>query len=117
MAHIYKFFFIVSFLIPCLLKAQPDLPPAGEVFVDTVVPRVDIFIDPDTLDWIYENVESYQEFHATFLFDNGNIINTLENIGFRLRGNTSRYSAKKSFKVSFNTFDPGRKWYGFKKSN
>ncbi len=96
---------------------QPDLPPPGEVFVDTLVPRIDITVDPDTLAWLYENVESNQEFHATFSFDNGHITETVENVGFRLRGNTSRFSAKKSFKVSFNTFDPGRQWHGLEKLN
>jgi hypothetical protein len=103
--------------LPLMLRSQPELPPAGVVFSDEVVPRIDICIDPGMLDWIYENVESYQEFHATFQFDNGQITETIENIGFRLRGNTSRYSAKKSFKVSFNTFEPGRKWYGLEKLN
>ncbi|MFQ5448965.1 MAG: CotH kinase family protein, partial [Saprospiraceae bacterium] len=42
---------------------------------------------------------------------------TVENVGFRLRGNTSRNAAKKSFKVSFNTYVPGRKWKGLEKLN
>jgi len=79
---------------------QPTFLEDGEVFTGDVVPRIDIYIDPDTLDWIYENVESYQEFHAVFIFNNTNIIDTIENVGFRLRGNTSRYSGKKSFKIS-----------------
>ncbi len=109
--------------ISCLLfffnpaSGQPIFPENGEIFRDDVVPRVDIFINPDTLDWIYENVLSNQEFHALFIFNNGTINDTVDNVGFRLRGNTSRYSAKKSFKVSFNTFEPGRKWYGLEKIN
>ena len=109
----------ISFIIllPFFSFSQPNFPDPGEVFFDEIVPRVDIFIDPDTLDWIYDNVESFQEFHAVFIFDNGNILDTIDNVGFRLRGNTSRYSAKKSFKISFNTFEPGRKWYGLEKLN
>jgi len=38
-------------------------------------------------------------------------------VGFRLRGNTSRYSKKKSFRVSFNTFTAGGKYYGVEKLN
>ena len=46
------------------------------------------------------------------------IINeTVDSIGFRLRGNTSREAAKKSFKVSFNTFVSGREFYGVDKLN
>ncbi|MEZ4908606.1 MAG: CotH kinase family protein [Saprospiraceae bacterium] len=59
---------------------------------------------------------SDDEYPATFIYDNGNIKDTIYNVGFRLRGNTSRYSAK-SFKVSFNTFESGRKYYGVEKLN
>lgn len=97
--------------------AQHLNPPAGKLFCDTLVPRIDIFIHPDTLQWLYENVESNQEFHALFIFSDGSDTDTLGDIGFRLRGNTSRYSAKKSFKVSFNTFVPGRKFEGVEKIN
>lgn len=117
MKLLVKSILIIALLTPVLLKAQPDLPPEGEAFNDSIVPRIDIFIDPDTLLWIYENVESNVEFHSTFIFDNGNIIDTIEESGFRLRGNTSRYSEKKSFKVSFNTYDPGRKWQDLEKLN
>lgn len=99
------------------LHSQPSFPNNGKVFNDEIVPRIDIFINPDTLQWIYDNVESNIEFHAVFIFNNGEVIDTIENIGFRLRGNTSRHSQKKSFKVSFNTFEQGRKYYGLEKMN
>ena len=111
------YLFAVLFFIPFITFSQPNLPEAGVVFDDSSVPRIDIQINPDTLDWIYNNVDSYIEWHATFIFNGNAITDTLENVGFRLRGNTSRYSAKKSFKVSFNTFEPGRKWYGLEKLN
>jgi len=97
--------------------SQPDFPPNAPVFDSAVVARIDITIDPDTLEWLYDNVESDIEFHAIFTFNNGTINESHENIGFRLRGNTSRYSQKKSFKVSFNTFEPGRQFYGLEKLN
>jgi len=96
---------------------QPAFPDKGQVFVDTIVPRIDIYIHPDSLALIYENPDSNHEFPADFVFDKGVIKDTIANIGFRLRGNTSRYADKKSFKVSFNTFDPGRKFYGLEKMN
>ena len=79
--------------------------------------RIDITINPDTLDWIYNNPESDIEFHAVFVFDNGTVHDTIDPVGFRLRGNTSRYSKKKSFTVSFNTFTSGGKYYGVEKLN
>lgn len=99
------------------LSAQPLLPDDGPLYGKESVPRIDILIHPDTLAWIYENVESDHDFRAIFVFDNGNIHDTIHDIGFRLRGNTSRYSAKKSFKVSFNSFIKGRKYYGVEKLN
>ncbi|MCF8364662.1 MAG: CotH kinase family protein [Bacteroidales bacterium] len=108
---------ILTIILSSAIHAQPNFPDDEEIFRDDVVGRVDILINPDTLQWIYENVESDIEWRATFVFDNGTIHDTIENIGFRLRGNTSRQSAKKSFKVSFNTFESGRKYHGVEKMN
>ncbi len=113
---------ILLFILICAVafenvSAQPVFPDNGQLFVDTVVPRIDITVNPDTLDWIYANPDSDREFHAAFVFDNGTVRDTVDPVGFRLRGNTSRYSKKKSFKVSFNTFTPGGKYYGVEKMN
>lgn len=101
------------------LKSQPIFPENGPLYIDDVVPRIDITIDPDTLAWLYEheNLDNDIEYTARFIFDNGTIRDTVEPVGFRLRGNTSRYSQKKSFKVSFNTFTSGGKYYGVEKLN
>jgi len=110
-------FLLTLFMATGVVSAQPSFPDNGQLFVDTVVPRVDIKIDPDTLEWIYANPSSDKEFHATFVFDNGVVRDTVDPVGFRLRGNTSRMSKKKSFKVSFNTFTPGGKYQGVEKMN
>jgi spore coat protein CotH len=114
-----KYFFAVLllFLIVANTFSQGNFPENGELYIDTVVPRIDITIDPDTLAWIYNNVDSDIEFHAKFVFDNGNVRDTIDPVGFRLRGNTSRLSQKKSFKVSFNTWTSGGKYYGVEKMN
>jgi len=114
-----KLFLLVANLIwlTSAILGQPNFPDDAPVFSDSLVPRVDVFINPDTLQWIYENVESNIEWHAVFVFNNGILDDTVYDIGFRLRGNTSRYSQKKSFKVSFNTYVPGRKYYGLEKMN
>jgi len=54
---------------------------------------------------------------ATFIMSNETNTDTVENIGIRLRGNTSLNAAKKSFKISFNTFVPGQKYKGLEKLN
>lgn len=81
------------------------------------VNSVFISIDPDSLNQLYTDVLSDHEYSVQFVYDDGQSYDTLEQTGFRLRGNTSRYSAKKSFKVSFNTFVPGRKYHNIEKLN
>ena len=101
------------------LQSQTSIPDLGEVFKNDVVPRIDIITTQSTLTLLFDpaNAYSYTEYYADFIFNNGNIIDTVYNIGFRIRGNTSRVSAKKSFKISFNTFEPGRKYNGLEKMN
>jgi len=86
--------------------SQQLFPFEQPVYFDEEVPRIDITIDQDSLNeiYLYENLESDHEYPATFIFTSSQICDTFLNIGFRLRGNTSRYSEKKSFKISFNTF-------------
>jgi len=109
---------IFSFICSISLAfSQAEFPNIGPVFRDDMVPRIDIQINPDSLAWIYENVESNRLFHAQFVFTTDTLQDTIPEIGFRLRGNTSRNAKKKSFKVSFNTYHPGRKFYGLEKMN
>jgi len=116
----HKYFVVIILFISLgSLKSQPNFPENGPLYDDSSVPRIDISIDPEILEWLYqeENLENDTEFSANFVFNNGEIVDTIENIGFRLRGNTSRYSKKKSFKVSFNSFTSGGKYYGVEKLN
>jgi len=108
---------IILYSLPLISISQPAFPEPGMVYSDANIPRIDILIHPDSLFLIYEYPESDHEYPATFIFDNGTIKDTIDLVGFRLRGNTSRWAAKKSFKVSFNTFIPGRKYYGVEKMN
>ena len=97
--------------------AQPVFPDPGPLYGDSVVPRIDILIHPDSLTLIYEYPESDHEYPATFIFNNEIVHDTILEVGFRLRGNTSRWAQKKSFKVSINAFHSGRKYYGVEKIN
>lgn len=110
---------IVSFIAAGLFHQKLYAQEPNPVYIDNLIPTVRIIIDPDSLNVILapENAESDYEFPAVFIFDNSTAVDTVENIGFRLRGNTSRYAQKKSFKVSFNSFEKGRKYYGFEKLN
>lgn len=122
MNYINKIYLYIKWLIlflPLCSQSQVPFPGPGEVFSDELIPRIDILIPEDSLAAIFDpkNLESDHHYPATFIFDNGTVRDTLEQVGFRLRGNTSRYSDKKSFKVSFNTFVPGRKYRGLEKLN
>jgi spore coat protein H len=112
----FTFFLLVFGFIN---NAQVIHPPQGDVFKDDIVPRIDIRINPDSLKWILDpaNKESDQTLKSDFFFDNGEKKDTFFNIGFGLRGNTSRNSPKKSFKISFNDFSSAGKFHGLEKIN
>lgn len=95
----------------CLLVAQNTL------FDQSKVSSVYISIDPDSLEVILTDVLSDHYYKALFVYDDGENKDTVTNIGFRLRGNTSRYAQKKSFKISFNEYQSGRRYQGVKKIN
>lgn len=88
------------------------------VFEDTKVPRIDIEINRDSFLALLlpANLEKDHEYPAQFVWDNGVKKDTVKNVGFRLRGNTSRHSAKKSFKIKFNHFG-NEKFYGLSDMN
>jgi hypothetical protein len=97
------------------LTAQQD--DSWKVYTDSTLVRIDITIDPAKLQWIYDNPKSDSEHLASIRFSNGLLDESVDSIGFRLRGNTSRDAKKKSFKVSFNSFIKGRKFHGVEKLN
>jgi hypothetical protein len=109
-------FFVLSFII-LFITASAQTDQSWKVYSDTSLARIDITIDTTALKYIYANVRSDSEHLATVHFKNAWIDETVESIGFRLRGNTSRDAQKKSFKVSFNSFVKGRKFYGIEKLN
>ncbi|MFN5318076.1 MAG: CotH kinase family protein [Bacteroidia bacterium] len=100
----------------CAQVLQPDY---GFVFPQNEVAVVKITVNPDTLALLLELGQqgSEHEFPATFRFESSGLTQTIQNVGFRLRGNTSLNAAKKSFKISFNTFIQGARWQGLEKIN
>ena len=99
--------------------SQPEIPENGTLFLQDEVATVYITLEQEELDdmLLQDNWYSNEERLATFVYEYSGGIDTVENVGFRLRGNTSRSAAKKSFKVSFNTFTEGAKYHGVEKLN
>lgn len=115
MIHLPRLLVLILMISP-FVTAQ-TLSPIDKLYDDTHVARIDITINPDFLAYMYANPLSDSMHLATLKFQNNHINETVQSIGFRLRGNTSRWSQKKSFKVSFNDFVPGREFYSVDKLN
>ncbi len=117
-----RFFGSIAFLCAASASlAQPANPGNGRIFSLEEIPEVHILIDSDSLEALYDpgdgNWWSNHEYPATFVWSDSFSSDTLYDIGFRFRGNTARDKAKKSFKVSFNTYVQGRRYHGLKKLN
>ncbi len=110
--------FIFGFItIIFQIFAQPAFPPLGNVYTDTELPKIYIYVNPDSLAYIYSHVHDNLEYHATFVFKSSQLNDSVTNVGFSLRGNTSLDSQKKSFRISFNTYTPGGTFQNLEKIN
>ena len=78
-----------------------DADDSWKIYDDTQVAVINVSADPADLSWMYNNVESDSMHLAIVHFKNAWIDETIDSVGFRLRGNTSRYSQKNSFKLNF----------------
>tara|TARA_R110002050_G_scaffold154997_2_gene282982 strand:- start:1196 stop:1843 length:648 start_codon:yes stop_codon:yes gene_type:complete len=58
------------------------------------------------------NMDDRDYMHVNFTFFNGAVKEQMNNVGMRVKGGASRAFAKKSWKLSFNAFEKGRKWFG-----
>ena len=102
-----------------IAQAQEYVPELGTAFLADEVASVRLTLAQTDLDFILnpDNAYSNEEWPGTFVYESSTGTDTVSNVGIRLRGNTSRNAAKKSFKVSFNTFISGGKWNGLEKMN
>ncbi|MBK7104658.1 MAG: CotH kinase family protein [Ignavibacteriae bacterium] len=88
-----------------------------KVYDDTEVAVINITMDSNDLQFMYDNPNFDSVHVANFNFKNAFIDETIDSIGISIRGNTSRESAKKSFKIEFNEFIKGRKFYSIEEMN
>lgn len=87
------------------------------LFDDSRVSEIFISIPQDSLAYMISNQINNRYLKADFIFDDGIYTETFPEAGIRLRGNTSLSAQKKSFKISFNTFDPDLKYQEVRKIN
>ena len=104
-------------LILCYSLFTTALAQPSTLFEDIRVSKILVVLPADYLQEMLDHLENTYYSHAQFVFDNGVVRDTLENIGLRLRGNTSLGARKKSFKISFNEYEPGREYQGVRKLN
>ena len=108
----FLLFFFLAFSAIWQVQAQ-----STALFNDSILATVKVWVSSDSLAWLYANPLNNNYLRADMVYEDGIWSDTVRSVGFRLRGNTSRFSRKKSFKISFNTFQSGRRYQGVKKFN
>ncbi len=108
---------ILFLLSPLLIFAQLRNDKSALLFSDTRVATIKIYMDTAAVNWMFNHPESDSLHVCRINFFNGLINETVDSVGIRIRGNTSRKAKKKSFKLSFNEFVKGRDFYGVDKLN
>lgn len=98
-----------------LSKAQINHPEDGFIFDDAAVPRIDLTMTTSNLQSLYADPESNTEYYATFTFTRGGITEGPLDVAVRFRGDTIRHKQKKSFRISFNSYDSDFNYYGIEK--
>lgn len=96
-------------------EARPTLPEYDELFDDTRVHRVEIFIDTADLNKMTREFWENDQYPATFIIHYESHSDTVNQVGIRVKGKTSRQHPKKSYKISFNTYTKGNKYKGLEK--
>ena len=106
-------------LLPTLLLGQAfEHPENNEAFLQDEVAEIHITVsDADLSTLLGDSLFTDYHFPAIFRYQSDNFSDTLQSVGFRVRGNTSRNAKKKGFKVSFNEYVVGQKFKGIEKMN
>lgn len=108
------FYLIASLLLGTLAQAQNR---STALFANDTIATIYLELPADSLAEIYGNPMVEIEHRTNFIYADGRVQDTLGDVAIRIRGNTSRNAAKKSFKISFNEFSAGRRYQGVKELN
>jgi hypothetical protein len=109
-----SFLLIINFIFLVAISsyAQSGL----KLFDLSRVNQIHITIPADSLAAMYSTLDT-KYYPANMIYTNGTITDTVLDIGLRFRGNTSLNSQKKSLKISFNEYVPGREYKSRRKLN
>jgi len=109
---------LLLFIAPLQLLGQLVHPNNSSAFLQNEVAKIYLSMSPQDFEtMVGDSLGSSYEFPANFTYVSSTIHDTVNNVGIRLRGNTSLTSGKKSFKVDFNVYQPGFKWNDLKSLN
>jgi spore coat protein CotH len=114
-----KLFFLLLLLVPAFIVGQDFAHPENnEPFYKAKLQKVHITVAPSDLNTLLgDSLYTDHHFPGVFRYESSSFSDTIQNVGFRVRGNTSRNAKKKGFKVSFNEFTAGQKFKGIEKMN
>ena len=113
--------YVISILfIKCfyVLGQSISHPANNDAFLQNEIAEIHISLDNNDLNTLLgDSLYTDHHFPATFYYYSILHNDTIQDVGFRVRGNTSRGAYKKSFKVSFNEYTQGKKFKGIEKMN
>ena len=112
----YFRYLIWIFMVP---MASAQVPDWGSVFPQNEVTKIYINLPADSLDLMLSDayLGNGVEFDASFRYISNGLIDTVQVVGVRTRGNTSLQAGKKSFKIDFNVPNGPGKWQGVRELN
>lgn len=89
----------------------------ANVFLDNELTSITVTMSPADLTAMLSDPHNPTYRHCTVQIVNSRINETVTDVAIRPRGNTSLDAIKKSFKIKFNEFVPGREFHGVEKFN
>jgi hypothetical protein len=108
-------FFLI--FIPHVI-GQEVHPIDNEAFLQNEVASIYVDLPNDQLQLLLvDSLYTDHEFLASFRYQSSVFLDTIQQVSFRVRGNTSRDAGKKSFSIDFNDFIPGQKFKGLDNMN
>jgi len=89
----------------------------AHVFRDDELALIEITMSQEDLDSFHADPWQDEYKLCTVHFVNSLVDVVIDSVGIRVRGNTSRAAIKKSWKLSFDEFVPGRQFHGIERLN